>query len=81
MCNELPAIDDPDPDLSVVRNIAAQADVIATRANSGSATARLTRERSSGRIRPDLSLAVLRSALAEIACDLDRQEPATAVGR
>ena len=79
MCNELPAIDDPAPYLSVVRNIAARADLIATRANS--AAARLTRERSLGRIRPDPSLAVLRSALVEIACDLDRQESATAVGR
>jgi len=81
MCNELLAIDDVNPHLSIVRNIAAQADVIATRANSGSPAARLTRERTLGRIRPDLSLAVLRGALAEIACDLDRQEPATAVGR
>jgi hypothetical protein len=79
MCNERLAIDDPDPHPVVARNIAAQADVIT--ANSGSAAARQTRERTFSSIQPDLSLAVLRSALAEIACDLDRQEPAAAVGR
>jgi hypothetical protein len=81
MCNELFAIDDADLHRSMVYNIAPQAGLMTTGANSAGAAARLTRERSFGRIRPDLSLAVLRSALAEIACDLDRQEPATAVGR